>query len=73
MPPFLDLPGKQEADLVSAIIRCPVTGQTVVVEKDMVAVHRSVSECSSCGSHGAIELEVACKCGKTHWTTLIHW
>ena len=54
-------------------IFCPTLKKTVVVKQEQLSWGSSESPCELCGSHGDIEVDVECQCGKSHTIELHSW
>ena len=64
---------KEYIEIVTVSYKCPTTGNVRTAEFGEISTHRNASCCSGCSTHGSVELEVRCTCGKTHWMTLFYW
>jgi predicted RNA-binding Zn-ribbon protein involved in translation (DUF1610 family) len=44
---------------------CGSCGKTNLINSDNVSFYADSSECDLCGSHGSIEINTICPCGKS--------
>lgn len=45
---------------------CPTRQFTKTIEFEKVSFWGDYADCDLCGSHGRIEMQIECSCGKTH-------
>lgn len=64
---------KRKAELKSISIYCPNKKRIVSVPLVNLSWSADDSECEMCGSHGSVEVEFECKCGKSHSIELDSW
>lgn len=61
------------ARLVALEVFCEKTGRNERIEIDAAYFTASDQECETCGSHGSIEVEFKCACGKGHTIEIRGW
>jgi|WetSurSiteA1Bulk_404760.scaffolds.fasta_scaffold12900_6 hypothetical protein len=64
---------RQPVELVSLVIKCPEGKHNVVIPAKSVSFRGWEQECSTCGSHGGVDMDIGpCpSCGKTHPVTIL--